>query len=423
MVPVPIYMDNHSTTRVDPRVLECMLPYFSEKFGNAASITHSFGREAADAVAAAREQVARLIGAPSSALIFTSGATESNNIALKGVVHAAGKATGFRDNSLRSSDRPHLITTAAEHRSVLDPVKRLKRSGYRVTLLPVDRYGLVDPQQVADAIQPATVLVSVMMANNEVGSINDVSEIGRICRERGVLLHTDAAQAVGRIPIDLATLPVDLVSLTAHKLYGPKGVGGLVVRRGDPTGRADAGAPAKPPVRRILIDPLFDGGGHERRLRSGTLPVPLIVGFGRACELAGGVLAEESARIAGLRDRLYARLCERIDGLVLNGHPDRRLPGNLSVSVEGVDGDALMTSLRDVAVSSGSACTSADPEPSHVLRAMGLSDILTRTSLRFGLGRFNTREEVDYAVDYVAACVARLRRSSATSRRSTLPES
>lgn len=382
MLQTPVYLDNHSTTRVDPRVLEAMLPYFGEKYGNAASINHAFGWEAADAVEAAREQIARLLGATPGSLVFTSGATEANNVALKGVIHAA-------------ADDAHLITNAAEHRAVLDPAKKLARDGYEVTILPVDEHGMVDPQQVADALRPNTALVSVMLANNEVGTINAVAEIGRICRERGVLFHCDAVQAVGRLPVDASELPVDLLSLTAHKLYGPKGVGALYVRRGG---------------KRIRIKPLFDGGGHERRLRSGTLPVPLIVGFGAACQLAAESLPEESARIGRLRDRLQSGLQTNLEGVHVNGHPELRLAGNLNVSFEDVDGDALMTSLTDVAVSSGSACTSADPEPSHVLRAMGVSDALTRGSLRFGLGRFTTPEEVDFAIDYVAEAVHRLRK-------------
>lgn len=381
MLQLPIYMDNHSTTRVDPRVLEAMLPFFSEIYGNAASINHVFGEDAARTVETARREVAAMLGTSAREIIFTSGATEANNIALKGVLQAAGAGN-------------HLITTAAEHRAVLDPAKKLKREGFGLTILPVDRHAVVDPQQVAEAIRPETVLVSVIFANNEVGSINPVAEIGKICRERGVLFHTDAVQAAGKLPIDLSALPVDLLSLSAHKMYGPKGVGALYVRRGAP---------------RIHIEPLFDGGGHEFRVRSGTLPVPLIVGFGKACELAGELMEEESRWVAGLRDRLQQELCEALDGVHVNGHPQDRLAGNLNVSFEVVDGDALMTSIRDVAVSSGSACTSADPEPSHVLRAMGLDDALTRASLRFGLGRFNTADEVEFSIRAVAEAVCRLR--------------
>ena len=377
----PVYLDHHATTPVDPRVLEAMLPFFGECYGNAASLNHAFGWEAAEAVKTARRQIADVLYVDARTLIFTSGATEANNLALKGVLHSAGSGK-------------HLIVSAAEHRSVLDPAARLKRGGWEVTVLPEDEYGMVEPERVADAIQPNTVLVSVMLANNEVGTINPIAEIGRVCRERGVLLHTDAVQALGRVPVDLGSLPVDLASFSAHKLYGPKGVGALYVRRGEP---------------RIHLEPLFDGGGHERHLRSGTLPVPLIVGFGAACEITGDALSEEHARIAALRDGLWEGLRRALDGVVLNGHPERRLPGNLNVSFERVDGEALMTGLKEIAVSSGSACTTADPEPSHVLRAMGRSDALTRASLRFGLGRFNTAEEVDLAVADVARVVSRLR--------------
>jgi cysteine desulfurase len=382
----PIYMDNHSTTRIDPRVLDAMLPFFSEKYGNAASVNHSYGEEAARATEQARQQVADLLNTSVRDIIFTSGATESNNIALKGVLYARGIGN-------------NVITTAAEHRAVLDPVIKLNRQKYPATILSVDDYGMVDPGQIADAIKPHTVLVSVIMANNEVGTINDLTEIGRICRKKGVLLHTDAVQAVGKIPVDLSLLPVDLLSLSAHKLYGPKGVGVLYVRREEP---------------QIKIDPLFDGGGHENRIRSGTLPVPLIVGFGKACELARECMMQESAELADLRDRLWEGLSSELKGVFHNGHPQERLAGNLNVSFEGVDGDALMMSLKDVAVSSGSACTSANPEPSHVLKAMGVSDVLTRSSLRFGLGRFNTVEEVDQVIQSVVDSVRKLRSLSST---------
>ncbi|HUG93133.1 MAG TPA: cysteine desulfurase family protein [Planctomycetaceae bacterium] len=377
----PVYLDNHATTRVDPRVLEAMLPFFAERYGNAASVNHAWGWDAAEAVEAARAQLASLMNVPPNGIVFTSGATEANNLALKGVLAAARRPA-------------HLITTAAEHRSVLDPSDRLKRAGFDVTVLPVDEFARADPAQVADAIRPETVLVSVILANNEVGTINPLEEIGRVCRERSVLLHVDAVQALGKLPLDFGTLPVDLASVTAHKLHGPKGVGALYVRRGG---------------RRIRLEPLLDGGGHERHLRSGTLPVPLVVGFGAACELAGQCLREEASRVGELRDRLWSGLCSALDGLVLNGHPADRLPGNLNVSFEGVDGEALMTGLTRIAVSSGSACTTADPEPSHVLRAMGRGDFLTRASLRFGLGRFNTSADVETAVEEVAAVVRRLR--------------
>jgi len=358
-----------------------MLPYFSEKFGNASSINHVFGWEARDAVERARQQVAALVGAEPREVVFTSGATESNNLALKGVLRASRPGS-------------HLVTTAAEHRAVLDPARRLQREGYQLTVLPVDRYGRVDPQQVADAIQPHTVLVSVMWANNEVGTLSDVEAIGRVCRSRGVVFHCDAAQAVGKLPVDLRQVPVDLLSVSAHKMYGPKGVGALVVRRG---------------VRPVRLEPLLDGGGHENRFRSGTLPVPLIVGFGRCCEIAAEEMPEEAARLRQLRDRLWTRLSNELDGVRLNGHPTERLAGNLNVSFEGVDGDALVAQLRGVAVSSGSACSTADPGPSHVLRSMGLSEALCRASLRFGLGRWTTAEEIDRAAAEVVDVVRRLR--------------
>jgi cysteine desulfurase len=379
----PIYLDNHATTRVDPRVVDAMLPFFTENFGNAASVNHSFGWEASKAVETAREQIGQLFNADADAFVFTSGATEANNLALKGVMNAAGAGA-------------HLILNAAEHPSVIDPAQRLKRSGFEVTILPVNQCGTVDPDDVNAALRPETVLVSVMTANNEIGSINPIAKISEICRENQVLFHTDSVQAAGRIPVDLQSTPVDLLSVSAHKIYGPKGVGALYVRRGSP---------------RISLEPLIDGGGHERHLRSGTLPVPLIVGFGKACQLAKAELTIESTRIAELRDRLWTGLNESLNGLHLNGHRENRLPGNLNVSFEDVDGEALMTGLTSIAVSSGSACTSANPEPSHVLRAIGRNDQLTRSSLRFGIGRFNTLGDVEHAVQAVIAVVERLRKS------------
>jgi cysteine desulfurase len=377
---MPVYLDNHATTRVDPEVLQAMLPFFEVKFGNAASINHRYGWEAAEAVEHARGEIAALVSAPPETIVFTSGATESNNLALKGVLRSAQGAR-------------HCIVSAAEHRSVLDPAKRLARQGCQLTIVPVDSTGRADPRSIEAALRPDTLLVSVILANNEVGTINLIREIAEICRARGVLLHCDAVQALGRVPVDLAELSPDLASFSAHKLYGPKGVGALHIRGGAP----------------IRLEPLLDGGGHERRMRSGTLAVPLIVGFGAACRLASEKLAEEAARIAALRERLWRGLSERLEGLSVNGHPVERLPGNLNVSFDGVDGEALMTSLTEIAVSSGSACTSADPEPSHVLRAMGISEARSKASLRFGLGRFTTEAEIDFAIRYVAESVGRLR--------------
>ncbi len=379
---LPIYMDNHATTRTDPRVVEAMLPYFSESFGNAASRTHSFGRRAEEAVDAARGHVAALIGAEPREIVFTSGATESNNLALKGA------ARMYRRQGT------HLITVQTEHRAVLDPCRRLESEGFRVTYLPVDRFGRVTPEQVADAFTPQTILVSVMLANNEVGTLQPVAAIGALCKERGVLLHTDATQAVGKVPVDVAALEADLLSLSAHKFYGPKGVGALYVRRRDP---------------HVRLEPIFDGGGHERGLRSGTLPVPLIVGMGEACTLAAAAMSAEAERCRALRDRLHQRLCAALPDVSLNGHPVERLPNNLNLSFADVRGEALLMALRDVAVSSGSACTSASVEPSYVLRAMGVPDELAHASIRFGLGRFNTADEVEYVIEEVTRVVRHLR--------------
>lgn len=378
----PVYLDNHATTPVDPRVLAAMLPFFEREFGNAASVNHAFGWHAAEAVENARNEVAGLLRAPPESLVFTSGGTESNNLALKGVLRAAPRGG-------------HLAVAAAEHRSVLDPARRLARQGCELSVIAVTHSGQVEPADVAAALRPGTVLVSVMLANNEVGTINPVAEIARLCHSRGVLVHCDAVQAAGRVPVDVDELGADLVSISAHKLYGPKGVGALYVRRTDP------------PIR---IEPLLDGGGHERHLRSGTLAVPLVVGFGAACRLATANLAEEADRIARLRDRLWDGLSAQVSGLTLNGAPaGERLPGNLNVSAACVDGEALMTNLKEIAVSSGSACTTAEPEPSHVLRAMGVSESLSKASLRFGLGRFTTPEEIEFAIGYVARTIARLR--------------
>ncbi|MCS7017384.1 MAG: IscS subfamily cysteine desulfurase [Gemmatales bacterium] len=383
MVQLPIYLDNHATTRCDPRVVAAMLPYFTEKYGNAASINHVFGTEAQEAVARARRQVAELIGASDSEIIFTSGATESNNLALKGV------ARMYRHKG------NHLITVATEHKAVLDPCKRLAHEGYEVTILPVDEWGLLDPQQVAEAIRPQTILVSVMLANNEIGTLQPLADIGRICRERGVWLHTDAAQAVGKIPVHVDQLQVDLLSLSGHKIYGPKGVGALYLRKRD---------------RRVRVEPQIDGGGQESGLRSGTLPVPLIVGLGEACRLCRELMPEESQRIRELRDRLWLGLRNGVDGIRLNGHPTHRLPNNLNVSFAGVKGEALLLAMKDVAVSTGSACTTARLGPSHVLKAIGLDDEQADASVRFGLGRFNTEAEIDWVIAHVIETVRQLRR-------------
>jgi cysteine desulfurase len=375
-------MDHHATTPVAPEVFEAMRPYFLEHFGNAASRNHAFGWAAEGAVETARAEVARLIGCKPIEVVFTSGATESDNLALKGVAEA------YRDKGR------HLITSQVEHPAVLDACKRLEKDGYQVTYLPVDRHGVVDPAVVARAITPKTVLVSIMLANNEVGTIQPLAEIGRVCKERGVLLHSDAVQGVGKIPVAVDALGVDLLSLTAHKLYGPKGVGALYVRMGQP---------------RVRLVPQMDGGGHEKGRRSGTLNVPGIVGLGKACELARRLMADEAVRLSALRERLRAALFLRLDHIHLNGHPTERLPGNLNVSFDFVEGEALLMSLKEVAVSSGSACTTASLQASHVLRAMGLGDELAHASVRFGLGRGNTEEDVDYVSDRIVEEVARLR--------------
>ncbi len=379
---IPIYMDNHSTTPVDPRALEAMLPFFTESFGNAASRSHAFGWRAEEAVEEAREQVARLVGATAREIVWTSGATESDNLAVKGVARFHG-ARGR-----------HVVTCRTEHKAVLDSARALEREGFEVQYLDVERDGRLDPARVAAALRPDTVLVSVMHANNETGVVHPIAEIAELTRARGVTFHCDAAQSAGRIPLDVEALGVDLASLSAHKLYGPKGVGALYVRRR--------------PVRARLL-PLLDGGGHERGLRPGTLDVPGIVGFGKAAELARAALDDEPARLLALRERLRAGLLGGIEGVTVNGSLEHRLPGNLNVSFEGVEGEALMMAVREVAVSSGSACTSASLEPSYVLRAMGVSDGLAHASIRFGLGRFNTEEEVDHAVRLFVEKVKRLR--------------
>lgn len=383
---MPIYLDHHATTPVDSRVLEQMLPFFRETFGNASSINHVFGWRAAEAVQTARERVAGLLNVSPKGIVFTSGATESNNLALKGIVAAAG--TGR-----------HVVTTAIEHHAILDPLKRLERRGLSLTVVPVDDQGRVDPQQIAAAIRPETVLVSVMWANNEVGTIQPIAEISQICREKRVLLHTDAAQAIGKIDLNLEHTPVDLLSLSGHKLYAPQGIGVLYVRPHGP---------------RIRMEPLFDGGGHEGHLRSGTLPVPLIVGLGAACDIAGREQPSESLRLSNLAMQLRQGLEQRLGGLTFNGPATGpgRLPGNVHLSVAGVDGAALLANLREIAVSSGSACTTTNPEPSHVLRAMGVPESLSLASVRFGLGRETTTEQIDFTIGYFSETVTRLRAQS-----------
>jgi len=394
MTQQPVYLDNHATTAVDPRVLEAMLPYFSQHFGNPASTSHAFGWAAKEAVDAARSSIAHAVGATPREIVFTSGATESNNLAIRGVAERL-KRNGN-----------HLITVRTEHRAVLDPIDRLTRRGFEATVLDVTpagdaRAGWLDPQHVAQALRNDTILVSVMLANNEIGVIQPIREIAEICQGRGVLLHCDATQAVGKMPLDVRELGVDLMSFSAHKIYGPKGVGALWIRSGHP---------------RFRLEPQIAGGGHENGLRSGTLNVPGIVGLARALELCVAEMPEEPRRLATLRDRLFADLTAQLDGVTLNGPAlDRaglRLPGNLNVSFAYVDGEALLINMRDIAVSSGSACTSANPEPSHVLRALGLSSDATRSSLRFGLGRFNTEAELQFATATTVRVVRQLRQLS-----------
>ena len=388
---LPIYLDNHATTQIDPRVLDAMMPYLTGVYGNAASRSHSFGWAAEQAVETARTQVANLIGASPKEIVFTSGATESNNLALKGVMEAA--RTAQPDCVL------HVVTQTTEHNAVLDPCRWLEKQGCRVTVLPVDPEGRIrldDLRRLLDE-QPAPSLVSIMFANNEIGTLQPVDEIGALCRERAVLFHTDAAQAAGKLPIDLHRSGIDLLSISGHKIYGPKGVGALFVRRRSP---------------RIALGEQMHGGGHERGMRSGTLNVPGIVGLGAACALAAAEIETESARLAALRDRLQTKLLAGLDRVRVNGSPEHRLPGNLNMTFEHVDSESLMMGLKDVALSSGSACTSAKIEPSHVLRALGLDDEAAHSSLRFGVGRFNTEEEMDYVAERLIDLARKLRELS-----------
>ena len=378
---LPIYLDNHATTPLDPRVLEAMLPFLQGKFGNPASRSHSFGWEASKAIDLARRQVASLIGAAPDEIIFTSGATESDNLAIKGVAEAN------RDRG------KHIITVVTEHKAVLDSCKHLEDCGFEVTYLPVQSDGLIDLALFRSALRQDTILVTIMAANNETGVLQPITEIGAICRERGNAFHTDAAQAAGKVPIDLGKQNVDLLSISGHKLYGPKGVGALYIRKGPD----------------LQVAPQIHGGGHEHGLRSGTLNSPGIVGLGKACELAQQELPAESCRIAGLRNRLRDRIMSELDGVSVNGSMEQRVPANLNISFSGIQGEDLLTALDDIAVSSGAACTSDHIEPSYVLKALGLSDDLAQASIRFGLGRFTTQPEVDYAAGRVLETVRQLR--------------
>jgi cysteine desulfurase len=384
-VKLPIYMDYHATTPVDPRVMQEMLPYFSEYFGNAASRNHSFGWKAEEAVEQGRERIAKLIGATAKEIVFTSGATESDNLAIKGV------AEMYREKG------DHIITCTTEHKAVLDTCKRLEKRGFRVTFLPVQKDGLIDLDELRRSMDDKTILVSIMAANNEIGVLQPIAEIGKLCRERGVLFHSDATQAVGKIPINVDQQCLDLVSISGHKMYGPKGVGALYVRRKNP---------------RVQLVAQMDGGGHERGMRSGTLNVTGIVGMGKACEICMNEMAEESCHIAGLRNRLRDRIMAELDEVYINGSMEHRLPGNINLSFAFVEGESLLMGINDVAVSSGSACTSATLEPSYVLKALGTGDELAHSSIRFGLGRFNTEAEVDYVTNKVVETVKRLRELS-----------
>lgn len=381
----PVYLDYQATTPCDPRVVEKMLPYFTEMFGNAHSVTHSFGWQAEEAVELAREQVAELIGAEAKEITFTSGATEANNLAIKGLAHFYG------------TRKNHVVTVATEHKCVLEAAHRLEREGYEVTVLGVEPDGLVDLDQLDAAITGRTLLVSVMAVNNEIGVIQPIAEIGALCRAKGAFFHSDGAQALGKIPVDVEAMSLDLLSLSGHKIYGPKGIGALYARR-------------KP--RRVRLTAEMDGGGQERGLRSGTLPTPLIVGFGEACRLARIEMDEEGRRLRRLRDKLYQGIAGRLEGVGLNGGADKRIPGNLNLSFKWVEGDQLLRGLTDVAVSTGSACSAATLEPSYVLKALGLNSELAHASLRIGLGRFTREEEVDFAIEAIVGAVERQRAKS-----------
>ena len=381
----PIYLDNHATTPLDPRVLDAMMPFLTSKFGNAASRSHSFGWEAEQAVEAAREQVAKLLGAAAKEIIFTSGATEGDNLAIKGVAEVSKEKAN------------HIVTTVTEHKAVLDSCKHLEKNGYRVTYLPVKADGLIDLDDLRHALDENTILVTIMYANNEIGVIQPIAEIGKLCKENGVLFHCDAAQAVGKVPVNVTTDNIDLLALSGHKIYGPKGVGALYVRRKDP---------------RVQLTAQIDGGGHERGMRSGTLNVPGIVGLGKACEIAMQELPEESGRLTALRDRLRSKLQSELGDVFVNGSIEHRLPGNLNMSFLHVEGESLMLAINDIAVSSGAACTSAAIEPSYVLKALGLDDDVAHSSIRFGIGRFNTAAEIDYVANKLTDVVKKLRELS-----------
>jgi cysteine desulfurase len=384
-IKLPVYFDNHATTPVDPRVVEAMVPYFTEKFGNAASRNHEFGWKAEEAVENARGQIAKLINATPKEIVFTSGATESTNLAIKGV------AEMYREKG------NHIITQVTEHKATLDTCKRLEKYGYEVTYLPVEKDGRINLDDLRRAITPKTILISIMYANNEIGVVQPIAEIGKIAKEKGVFFHVDAVQAVGKIPVDVQKDGIDLMSISGHKIYGPKGVGALYVRRKNP---------------RVQLAAIIDGGGHERGMRSGTLNVPGIVGLGKACELCQQEMASESGKMSRLRDRLKESIMSRLDETFINGSMDHRLPNNINISFAYVEGESLLMGINDVAVSSGSACTSATLEPSYVLKALGVGEDLAHTSIRFGLGRFNTQEEVDYVADRVVETVSRLRELS-----------
>jgi len=384
---LPIFMDSQSTTPVDPRVLETMIPYFTEKFGHPASRNHPFGWEAEGGVDVAREQIAKLIGARDpKEIVFTSGGTEAINLALKGV------AEMYREKG------NHIVTTTIEQRATLDVCKRLERQGVEVTYVPVGRDGLVDVEAVRAALTDKTILISIMFANNEIGTIQPIAELGKLAKEKGIIFHTDATQAVGKIPVDVEAMGIDLLSATAHMLYGPKGVGALYVRRKNP---------------RVRIAPMVDGGGHERGMRSGTVPVPLVVGFGKAAEISREVMAEESKRLAALRDRLQEQIVSKVDEAYVNGHPERRLPHNLNISFAYVEGESVLMGLnKEAALASGSACTSATLEPSYVISALGVDSELAHSSIRFGLHRFSTEEEVDFVARKTVEVILRLREMS-----------